>query len=209
MKPKAAPLLVGIGLRLQSDWIAKYLASPSDAKPGGTMPHLMHTVPDAERSEAIESLVAFITAADEAVEPKITASGSSPVAHEFWLKGDALKGQTRYHQVGCVACHAVDESVKPAKVSRSELEQKIAQLDLDPEELEEMGLAMPKPVRPVPMSDIATKYSRRSLSMFLLAPHLVRPAGRMPSLKLQPHEAADIAAYLMTSRTHSTSNSSG
>ncbi len=47
------------------------------------------------------------------------------------------------------------------------------------------------------MSQIASKYNLRSLSMYLIAPHLVRPAGRMPSLKLQPHEAADIATYLM------------
>jgi mono/diheme cytochrome c family protein len=202
LSPKGGPQLKGVGSRLERDWLAKYLRSPHETKPGGTMPEFLHLVPVEEQTRAVQGLVEYLST-DETEEPKIVASGSNPVAHEFWLKGDAAKGQTKYHQVGCVACHAIDEAVQPPKSGKSDLEKKIAALDLEPEELTELGLSLPKKVRPVPMSDISSKYSLRSLSMFLLAPQLSRPAGRMPNLKLQPHEAADIAAYLFSSKTHS------
>jgi mono/diheme cytochrome c family protein len=159
------------------------------------MPHLLHKIPEDQRSDAIEAIIAFLSGT-EAEEPKIVASGGNPVAHEFWLKGDVERGRVLYHQVGCIACHAIDSQFVPAKTAQSDLERKIESLGLEPDELEELGLVLPKPVNPTPMSSIPSKYSLRSLSMFLIAPHLVRPAGRMPSLKLQPHEAADIAAYL-------------
>jgi cytochrome c2 len=196
LKPKGGPNLLGAGNRFHRDWIASYLRSPTLAKSGGTMPHMLHQVPEKDRENAIQSLVAFLST-EPAEEPKIVASGGSPVAHEFWLKGDADRGRTLYHQIGCIACHAIDESFQASKKIPSDLERKIASLDLEAEELEEMGLALPKELRPVPISLISAKYTLRSLSMYLIAPHLVRPGGRMPSLELQPHEAADIASYLM------------
>ncbi len=195
LSPKGGPELRGVLSRLEPSWIRDYLNAPDDVKPGGAMPHLLHQIPEGERTGAIEALIAFLSETD-AIEPKIVASGGNPVAHEFWLKGDVERGRELYHQVGCVACHAIDSQFQPAKATQSDLERKIESLGLEPEELEELGLVVPKPVQPVPMSSISAKYNVRSLSMFLIAPHLIRPAGRMPSLKLQPHEAADITAYL-------------
>jgi cytochrome c2 len=210
LKPKGGPVLSGAGNRIKPDWIANYLRSPSSEKSGGTMPHMMHLVSEKDRNAAIASLVAFLSS-ETANEPKIVASGGNPVAHEFWLKGELARGRTLYHQIGCIACHAMDERYQVNKSALSDLERKIASLNLEPDELEEMGLVLPKDVRPVPMSTISSKYTLRSLSMFLIAPHLVRPAGRMPNLKLQPHEAADLAAYLIedsrTSLQRSTSAS--
>jgi cytochrome c2 len=202
LKPKGGPNLLGVGNRFQRDWIENYLRSPSIEKSGGTMPHMLHLVPENDRETAIQALVAFLSS-EPAEEPKIVASGGSPVAHEFWLKGDADRGRTLYHQIGCIACHAMDESFQAPKKVPSDLERKIASLDLEADELEEMGLTLPKDLRPVPMSRMAAKYRLRSLSMYLIAPHLVRPGGRMPSLELQPHEAADIATYLMHETTAS------
>lgn len=167
------------------------------------MPHMMHLVPAKDQRAAIMSLVAYLSA-ESSKEPTIVASGGSPVAHEFWLKGDIDRGRTLHHQVGCIACHAIDELYQVRKTAPSDLERKLASLNLDHDELEEMGLARPKEVRPVPMSKIVSKYHLRSLSMFLIAPHLVRPAGRMPNFKLQPHEAADLAAYLIDRSAAST-----
>ncbi|MDZ4849931.1 MAG: cytochrome c [Pirellulaceae bacterium] len=195
LKPKGGPTLTAVSSRLQTDWIGEYLASPSNSKSGNTMPHMLHLLPHLERAEAIEALVAFLSLGD-AIEPKIVASGAKPVAHEFWLKGIIEQGRERYHQIGCIACHSIDQDFQLQKTTLSDLERKIDSLGLEPDELEAMGLVIPKPIQPVPMSQIEKKYSLRSLSMFLLAPHLARPAGRMPSLKLEPNEAADIAAYL-------------
>ncbi len=196
LSPKGGPELNGVLTRLQPSWVRSYLNAPSESKPGGLMPHLLHQIPESARSAAIDALLAYLSTS-EAVEPKIVASGGNPVAHEFWLKGDRDRGRELYHEIGCVACHAVDADFQLTKTTPSDLERKIESLGLEPDELEEMGLVVPKPVQPVPMSDVARKYTLRSMSMFLIAPHLVRPSGRMPSLKLQPHEAADIAAYLL------------
>jgi len=195
LSPKGGPQLNGVLARLQPSWVRSYLDLPSGSKPGGVMPHLLHQIPESERARTIDAILAFLSQSD-ANEPKIVASGGNPVAHEFWLKGDVVRGRGLYHQIGCVACHVIDSEFPLTKTTQSDLERKIESLGLEPNELEEMGLAIPKPVQPVPMSSISKKYTLRSLSMFLIAPHLVRPSGRMPSLKLQPHEAADIAAYL-------------
>jgi mono/diheme cytochrome c family protein len=204
LRPKGGPIVQGSGNRLSRDWIRSFLSSPSQTKSGSTMPHLLHLIPESEREVAIDALVAFLSF-DPAVAPPIIASGANPVAHEFWLKGDPIRGRLMYHQVGCVSCHSLDHTFQPAKKVESDFERKIAALGLEVDELEEMGLAAPQKIKPVPMSNISKKYSLRSLSMFLIAPHIVRPAGRMPSFKLQPHEAADIAAYLFASPTHSKS----
>ncbi len=193
--PKGGPELIGVGSRLQPNWIRDYLNSPSNCIPNGTMPHLLHQIPEKERSDAIDSIVAYLSST-EALEPGIVASGAHPVAHEFWLKGDFERGRKLYHSIGCVACHALDSEFQSPKTIQTDLDRKIESLGLEPDELESMGLVVSKPVRPVPMSQVSMKYNQRSLSMFLIAPDLVRPGGRMPSLKLRPHEAADIAAYL-------------
>ncbi len=48
-----------------------------------------------------------------------------------------------------------------------------------------------------PLGDLQAKYALPGLSQFLLDPHAVRPAGRMPSLRLTASEARSVAAYLL------------
>ena len=74
---------------------------------------------------------------------------------------------------------------------------------LESDEIREMGLEnAARPVRSVPHGSLAAKYTLQSLTYFLLNPNESRPSGRMPSLKLTPSEAADIAAYLLRGRKH-------
>jgi mono/diheme cytochrome c family protein len=199
------PTLQGAPRRLHAPWLISFLVSPGQSKPGSTMPDVLHSVPADQKRYVAQAIVAFLSAG-EASEPSLQASGLLPVAHEFWRKGDRSRGRTLYHQVGCVACHAIDPSYPLQQALSSDLERKIAGLDLAPDELETMGLSLPREVRPIPVSNLAKKYSLRSLSMFLLDPPLIRPAGRMPSLKLQPHEAADLASYLLASQSHAPSD---
>ncbi|HUP77464.1 MAG TPA: cytochrome c [Pirellula sp.] len=182
LAPKGGPELKGVSSRLEPDWVRSYLASPDEAKPNGSMPHLLHQIPEKERSSVIDALVAYLSSS-EAIEPKIVASGANPVAHEFWLKGDQEKGRTLYHQIGCIVCHATDSAFQIQKKLLSDLDRKIESLGLEPDELEAMGLVLNKPARPVSLSQVSKKYNLRSLSMFLISPDLVRPAGRMPSIK--------------------------
>ncbi|MBL6763907.1 MAG: c-type cytochrome [Verrucomicrobiae bacterium] len=94
------------------------------------------------------------------------------------LDGDVDRGRSLYHSVGCVACHQ-------PRVDFTETE---AGEKVDVAEVRSVS---------VPLDHVPAKYSRLGLSGFLRNPHLVRPAGRMPSQNLSEQEAADIAAYLM------------
>ena len=131
---------------------------------------------------------------------EVKASGTTPVPHQFWLRGDVDRGRELFHQVGCVACHGADPNHESAEVAASPTDQLLELLDED--ELAELGLSgasRPGPVQS--LGDPAAKYSAHSLTSFLLAPETVRPSGRMPNLKLLPTEAADIAAYLLAQRS--------
>jgi mono/diheme cytochrome c family protein len=79
-------------------------------------------------------------------------------------------GRQLFHSTGCIACH-------PARG------------DLGDELPAEGALSL---------IHVDAKYSRDSLSAFLLDPLTVRPSGRMPSLNLNPQEARDVAAYLVS-----------
>jgi len=195
LQPKLGPRLDGVGNRLRSDWLQKFLAAPMIVKPGTTMPDVLVGLKDDEKKHAIDALVAFLSG-QQAPFPEIRASGANPVPHEFWLKGSPERGKQLYHQIGCVACHKPGEDHAGSIGKKSDLDKLLEQLE--PEEIEELGLAAAaRPVRSVPHGDLAAKYTHKSLTFFLLNPELARPSGRMPNLKLMPVEAADISAYLL------------
>ena len=91
-------------------------------------------------------------------------------------------GRRLYHRVGCVACHAPEDGYRPSSL---------------PEGVELQELK----VSPVPLGDVAEKYTVRGLAAFLRDPLAVRPSGRMPSLRLTDGEALDISSYLLK-RSH-------
>jgi len=213
LAPKRGPKLDGVGNRLQRTWLREFLSNPQQTKPGTTMPDVLQQLPGDERASAANALAAFL-ASQQKPFPELRATGRVPIPHEFWNRGDAEQGLRLYHQVGCVACHEPDKDYDAAGREASPIDKLIEQLD--PEELAEMGLAgVARPVHSVPHSDLPAKYTRRALTFFLLDPAATRTAGRMPSLKLMPIEAAHIAAYLLrekpspVSEEHGESESSG
>ena len=84
--PKGGPELKGAGSRLQPNWIRDYLNSPSDVKPNGTMPHVLHQIPEKERSNVIDAMVAYLSLT-ETLEPGIVASGANPSSTRILAKG--------------------------------------------------------------------------------------------------------------------------
>lgn len=192
---KGGPQLDSIARRVNEKWLRDYLASPASVKPGTTMPDLLWGRSQASKDEAITALVAFLSTL-RAEYPAIQAGGANPLEFEFWKKGDAGRGAALYHEVGCVTCHAPDGGYEVGEMEASSLDDLLD--ELDPDELADMGLASSaRRVESVPHGDLASKYSRLSLTHFLFQPEHVRPGGRMPNMKLAPHEAADIAAYLL------------
>lgn len=199
LKPKRGPRLTGAGNRLQPTWLKQYLANPAAMKPETTMPHVLSQLPESQRGEAIDALVAFLGSQQQPFAV-IKAGGALPVVHEFWKRGDADRGNKLYHTVGCVACHDPDPDYETVESKPSAIDELIEQLD--PEEIADLGLASEaRRVDSVPHGDLVSKYSLRSLTMMLLDPTKTRPSARMPSLRLSPLEAADIAAHLLRDQT--------
>ncbi|MGB0600120.1 MAG: hypothetical protein ACPGLY_25865 [Rubripirellula sp.] len=81
----------------------------------------------------------------------------------------AQRGEEMFHRIGCVACHSPrDEDGKETLPEDS-----------------------------VSLGDLSDKYGLRSLTEFLENPHIARPAGRMPDMRLTHWEAVDLASYLI------------
>ena len=87
-------------------------------------------------------------------------------AHESANRKAAARGQGLFHQVGCTACHG------------------------------SVGTDAPPLATSVPLGDLERKYTLGGLADFLANPLKVRPAGRMPDLRLVGTQARDVAHYL-------------
>lgn len=198
-KPKGGPDLSGVGNRLQRAWMAEFLASPQTIKPGTTMPNLLHGLSAEEKAESVRAIVAFLSTLRQPF-PEIKGTGANPVPNEFWNHGDAQQGRVLYHRIGCVACHEPDPDYETVETKPTPLDELLKTLEA--EELEELGLAAAaRRVESVPLGNLVRKYSRESLTHFLLDPHRARPAGRMPNFELGVVDAADIAASLLRGRS--------
>jgi len=92
----------------------------------------------------------------------------APAAEES-ARATPERGHELFHSIGCVACHA-------------------------PRTAEGVELPLPGSA---PLGELSDKYSLAGLRAFLLDPLEVRPAGRMPDLRLEPGEAQDVAAFLL------------
>jgi mono/diheme cytochrome c family protein len=152
--PKQAPILDDVGKRVRVEYLRKFIANPQAVKPGSTMPTLFAAQSAERAKQEVEALVHFLAAsgtiAEERVDPQAVGRGNS-----------------LFHRVGCLACHA-------------------------PRQGDQKSL----PPHSVPLGDLAAKYTIPSLTQFLQNPHQVRPSGRMPSLNLKGNEAKDIASFL-------------
>ncbi len=176
---KAAPDLTHVGSRVAPDYLRRFLASPSAAHPGTTMPDALARHANADRERIAEALTHFLVARSKGGMPDDRSDAGDPQA-----------GNVLYHTVGCVACHGAKEVRETATTDEEEDD------DEDDEE------PVQEPVTPIaiPIGHVPEKYSVRSLSEFLFQPLRVRPSGRMPDMKLTPEESRAIATYLVGDR---------
>ena len=195
LAPKGGPTLTGAANRFSGKWLREYLADPTGKKSGTTMPHMLSHLEPSQQQLTISKLVAFLGTQTKAFET-VRATSAVAVMHEFWNLGDPVRGRNLYHTVGCVACHQPDPDYKTARTSPTAIDQMIDQLESA--DLQELGLLRAaRRVDSVPHGDLVGKYTRQSLTMFLLRPDAIRKGARMPSMRLSPVEAADIAAHLL------------
>ncbi len=160
-----APLLGTNGFRLNPAWLKSWLENPTINKPGTRMPHLTDAIPAAERASVVEALVHYLVS----IQPSGEAAGA---------EGDPAlisRGESLYHSIGCVACHA------PSKAASEGGESAVASAAR----------------QSVPLGPLAAKYPATELARFLENPVAHRPGGRMPQLNLSADEALAIATYLV------------
>jgi mono/diheme cytochrome c family protein len=92
---KQAPLLGDVAGRADIEHIGQYIFDPHGTKPGTTMPAMLSSIPEAQRSQAAEALTHYLMSIR-----KSTFALSAP-------DGAAVaRGEVLFHLVGCVACHA-------------------------------------------------------------------------------------------------------
>ena len=175
LNSKQAPRLGKLGVPLTPQFIRAYLNDPHSEGMGRTMPDRLHGLSGSEKASVIDSLVHYVISMQAAGEEAKTG------LDEFKME----TGRQLFHSVGCVACHAPQES---------------------PTELE--GAEVKAPVFPaagvgdrfagdsIPLGDLSRKMSVAALADFLENPLASRPSGRMPSLGLSSSEATSIAMYL-------------
>ena len=178
---KLAPDLSEAGARISPEYLRRYLASPSSAHPGTTMPDVLTSQPEAERDRIAEALTHFLIAQSKTV---FQTEATEPI--------DLQQGKALFHSVGCVACHGPKEA--PPQVKKRN--------DEDDDD-EDKAVAAKKAIKPmaVPLGHVAAKYSVKSLGEFLFQPLRVRSSGRMPDMKLTPAESLAIAGYLAGEQT--------
>ncbi|MFN0197950.1 MAG: PA14 domain-containing protein [Planctomycetaceae bacterium] len=185
---RTAPVLDHVGRRVRPEWLRSFLADPHTFKPGTAMPDVLAGMNDDERKSAVEALVHFL-------------ASTGPLSEMMTDRAAVERGQIRFHQTGCVACHgprpldrhlAVDAKIESNATVTGESASNEDAEDDDPKTVEP---ARSSAALFVPLGEPAKKYSILTLSQFLQDPLAARPSGRMPSFKLTHQEATDLAAY--------------
>jgi len=176
---RTAPDLTTAGARISPEYLRRFLAAPSEAHPGTTMPDMLASHPEEERTRFAEALTHFLVDQSKAAFPSET---TEPI--------DRQQGKTLFHSVGCVACHGPKEALDDMLLKPKRK---------DEEDEDDPAAAEKRAVKPVgvPLGHVAAKYNVSSLTEFLFQPLRVRSSGRMPDMKLTPAESQAIAAYLL------------
>jgi len=169
IQKKQAPYLGEITHRADPKFLARFIASTHTVKPGSTMPSLLADLPPAEATAKATALAHYLL-----------SLGKQPFTRVAPELSAVSRGETLFHNAGCVACHAA-RLERAAKANDDEDETVV---DLN--------------ATSIPLSrKLHEKYSLSGLTSFLLNPLTHRPSGRMPNLNLKPEEASDIAQYLL------------
>jgi mono/diheme cytochrome c family protein len=160
--PAAGPDLSDVGGRVAPDYLLRFIADPAGTQPGTKMPGMLDSLPPDERAEVAEALAHFLVDGSSR-----RWSGGELEEHEV------ATGESLFHTVGCVACHA------PRRAAARTTGIPAASAGA------------------VDLGHVSQKYGVESLAEFLFQPLRARPSGRMPDMGLTRVEARDLARYLI------------
>ena len=162
---KAGPALYRVAGKLKKDFVLKWVWSPKSFNSAARMPSFFNQTnnsdPDslARNQAELNALVDYIYSKSEDYTPNQAAPAGSVAA-----------GKKLFKEVGCAACHGIDDLTT-------------YHADFAPD-----------------LSGTGSKLSASFVYTWVKNPLHFNPDTRMPSLRLSDQEAADITAYLMSKR---------
>jgi mono/diheme cytochrome c family protein len=92
---RVSPNLADVGSRVAPDYLRRFIASPSAAHAGTTMPNLLAAEPADQREAIAEALTHYLI-----------SQSPRPFARRPVGEQNPAEGQALFHSVGCVACHS-------------------------------------------------------------------------------------------------------
>lgn len=96
ISPKVAPRLADIGNRANPDWVRKHVLAPQN-----TMPDVLHGLAAADREKAADALTHYLYSTSAPKWKRVAPD-----------KGAVARGESVFHRVGCVVCHAPQRGAK-------------------------------------------------------------------------------------------------
>jgi cytochrome c2 len=163
-----APKLSQLGQTLRGSWLGAFLLEP-----GKVAPHRIESMPRLSLTEAdAHDVAAYLV------------SGATAMSAQSVL-GDAERGKQLAPRKGCFMCHEFTGAARGEGMMAGGL-------PVTPE-------ALARGVEGAPDLRIARDRVRRDTIVdWIKDPHGVRPDATMPTLGLSTEEAADLAAYVLT-----------
>jgi cbb3-type cytochrome oxidase cytochrome c subunit len=175
------PSLKRVAGKLNPDWVRKFIWDPQSYRPSSLMPRFWknHNNSDPASLERgaveVESITHYIFKKSGNYEPLKLASTQ---------QGDIERGKTLVGEVGCLACHAVNDFPRKNPSEPGTYGEMDARLPMAGPELNQMG----------------SKVSSEWLQSWLINPKHYWDGTSMPRMKLSELEAKDITAYLISKR---------
>ncbi|MDF1566062.1 MAG: c-type cytochrome [Deltaproteobacteria bacterium] len=173
---RRGPTLEHLRAKTTPGWIAEWLRHPAAWREGTTMPNLWPEAVDASLPEGERASFAAGRASEvEAITAFLwqQARGAEGYLEPAPPAGEAARGRALVDTLGCRGCHAIEPDDPLVTVDGSRRRSRAPRL-----------------------SGIGAKTSYAWLFSWLRGPSRLWPDARMPDLRLEPGEAADLAAYL-------------
>lgn len=185
---RAGPDLSEIGKRAYPGWLDAWLADPQKLRPHTTMPKLFAA--DATGTAERYAVVQYLT----------SLGGPLAVARGPILSGDfrrsVERGETLFITAGCAACHGKQLSGTKKKTDDDEDDKPAA---FDPVDLL-YGLGSATGAQGLyALGAVGSKTRPDALAKYLEDPLRTNPHGRMPNMRLNGQDAADLARHLCQS----------
>lgn len=159
--PKVGPQLNSIMMKTNSEWVADWIKNPTHFSPNTRMPNFFLT------DEQSGDITAYLLSISKTTDYR-------PVA-KYDGSGNAVRGKQIISEVGCIACHAIDEFKATNRVKEG-------------------------PSFGPDLNKVGNKVNADWLMDWVMNPKHYSPETKMPSMRLTSQEGKDVVAYLMSKK---------